>query len=301
MSSELPSPAQKWKSINVSEKPPRKRFKSSVLSRSASPLTDHDNLSVPVDNLQQITQRHLERRSELQQQGHPSIRANLESSCSPNGEFKVAIDFGTTFTTVAYVVPGFNQKNLHDILTIKKFPKDPLPSHDGRQVPTESWYPNRPGRGRKRKQRDTSVIQSTEDADGEAMDHDDIFATNSDNPLSYDNTVCAGYLHGFEVQDNLGRPIPDSPNYSRDRRVSRMKLLLDNSPLTEKLREELKSVLDGLKRDNTIKKNEDVIRDYLAVILLHTKLWLETHHGLNSQSIGMFPRDFSKASLLIAL
>jgi hypothetical protein len=271
----------------VNEKPPRKRFRSSVSSRAASSLIDPNSISLPVKELQPITRCHLERRSELHQSDHPSIRDNLGPFCSPDGEFKVAIDLGTTFTAVAYVVPGFDPEDPTEILTIRKFPKDPFPSNKGRQVPTESWYPNRPGRGKKRKQQDTSVMLATEGEGRAPMHNDDIFGISSDNLLSYDDIVCTGYLHGFEVQDYLRRSITDSPKYARDRRVSRMKLLLDNSPLTEELREELQTVLDGLKQDNFIKKNEDVIRDYLAVVLLHTKLWLETYHEYNSQSKGM--------------
>jgi hypothetical protein len=291
MSSVFSSPARRWKSINVNEKQPRKNLRSSLVPRTVSPPADHDYISLPLGDPQQTTRCHLGRQSKIQQQRNSSISHTTEPSCSPEEEFKVAIDFGTTFTAVAYVVPGFDPENLHEILTIKKFPNDPFPSNEGRQVPTESWYPNRPGRGRKRKHRDISVMPSTENVYGVGILDDDIFGTDSDIPLNND-VVCAGYLHGFDVQDQLGKSIADSPTYTRDRRVSRMKLLLDNSPLTEELREELKIVLDNLKRDKLIKKNEDVIRDYLAVVMLHTKERLETYHGFNSQSKGMFHQAF---------
>jgi len=291
MSPIFSSPARSWKSINVNEKLPRKKLRSSLVPRTASPPADHDYISLPLGDPQQIARCHLGRQSKTQQQRNSSISHTTEPSCSPEEEFKIAIDFGTTFTSVAYVVPGFDPENLHDILTIKKFPNDPFPSNEGRQVPTESWYPNRPGRGRKRKHRDISVMPSTENVDGVGILDDDIFGTDSDIPLNND-AVCIGYLHGFDIQDQLGKSITDSPTYTRDRRVSRMKLLLDNSPLTEGLREELKTVLDNLKRDKLIKKNEDVIRDYLAVVMLHTKERLETYHGFNSQSKGMFHQAF---------
>jgi hypothetical protein len=269
------------------------------VSRAISPLADHNGMSVPLDEPQQITQCYLGRQSKPQEQGNSSVSHTAKPSCSPDEEYKVAIDFGTTFTAVAFVLPGFDPENLHDILTIKKFPNDPFPSNEGRQVPTESWYPNRPGRGKKRKQRDISIMPSTEKDDQVGMLDDNIFGANSDVPPSYNDAVCEGYLHGFDVQDQLGRSITDSPTYTRDRRVSRMKLLLDNSPLTEGLREDLKLVLDSLKRDKLIKKDEDVIRDYLAVVMFHTKERLETYHGFNSQSKGMVPFNVSLQGLLL--
>jgi hypothetical protein len=290
MSSVISSPARTWKSINVNGKPPRKKLRSSLVSRAISPLADHNNISIPLDEPQQITQCYLGRQSKTQKQGNPSVSLTAKPACSPDEEYKVAIDFRTTFTAVAFVLPGFDPENLHDILTIKKFPNDPFPSNEGRQVPTESWYPNRPGRGKKRKQRDISVMPSTEMLD------DNTFGAN------YNDAVCEGYLQGFDIQDQLGQSITDFPTYTRDRRVSRMKLLLDNSPLMEGLRGELKLVLDNLKRDKLIKKDEDVIRDYLAVLMLHTKERLETYHGFNSQSKGMVPFNVSlQGSLLIVL
>ncbi|KAF2178399.1 hypothetical protein K469DRAFT_731829 [Zopfia rhizophila CBS 207.26] len=159
---------------------------------------------------------------------------------SPQHDFKVAIDFGTTFTTIAFVKQRSSEDQLR-ILTVENFPKDPAPSQLGKQVPTESWYPIRPGK------------------------------------------ICQGYLHGYEVYEQCR--IPDSRvQYPSNSRVARMKLLLDNSPLTRKLRSGLEGTLQELKDNNLIKKDEDVIRDFLTVLLLHTRSELERKHGLTPKS-----------------
>lgn len=55
------------------------------------------------------------------------------SGCEPAPDFRIAIDFGTTFTAVA-----FNKANdTTKIYTIGQFPEDPHPGLNGTQVPTE--------------------------------------------------------------------------------------------------------------------------------------------------------------------
>ncbi len=55
--------------------------------------------------------------------------------------------------------------------------------------------------------------------------------------------------------------------------------MLDDSPDTQKVRDKLRPILNQLKRSGIIKKDEDVIADYLSRLFLHTKEQLILNHG----------------------
>src|SRR6266511_5170073 len=60
--------------------------------------------------------------------------------------FIVAIDFGTTFSSVSYIALGESSQVRHidpdQIETIDGYPDAPHESYESRkEVPTESWYP----------------------------------------------------------------------------------------------------------------------------------------------------------------
>ena len=65
-----------------------------------------------------------------------------------------------------------------------------------------------------------------------------------------------------------------------------MKLLLDNSAYTRTLRAKIRPIIDHLVQNGFIKKAEDVIRDYLTVMFLHTKKYLGDWYGFDSHSPG---------------
>jgi hypothetical protein len=60
--------------------------------------------------------------------------ANLRRSVS---DWRLCIDFGTTFTTIAYIK---GNGEVADIYTIEGFSGDPMLGRDGTGVPTESLY-----------------------------------------------------------------------------------------------------------------------------------------------------------------
>lgn len=55
-------------------------------------------------------------------------------------DFRVAIDFGTTYTAIAFAKLN---TNLDEIFTIDNLPEDRWPGLNGREVPTELWYPDK--------------------------------------------------------------------------------------------------------------------------------------------------------------
>jgi hypothetical protein len=52
-------------------------------------------------------------------------------------DIRIAIDFGTTFTTVAFIKGGYAKTN--DIATVGAFPGQICIGRNGMQVPTEIW------------------------------------------------------------------------------------------------------------------------------------------------------------------
>jgi hypothetical protein len=58
-----------------------------------------------------------------------------KSSAEDEPDFRVAIDFGTTMTTIA-----FTTGKREEIFTIEEFPGDNCNHRNGTQVPTEIWY-----------------------------------------------------------------------------------------------------------------------------------------------------------------
>lgn len=50
---------------------------------------------------------------------------------------RIAIDFGTTFTTIAFIKGDYGKDD--DIATVGAFPGQMLVGRNGMQVPTEIW------------------------------------------------------------------------------------------------------------------------------------------------------------------
>jgi hypothetical protein len=208
----------------------------------------------------------------------PSVSDSEHQHATFEEDYKICIDFGTTFSTVAYICKDFDGE-VDSIHTISQYSKDPLASQACRQIPSESYYP------RPRPQQEEPASSLGDNSEGHMM-YDSIFQL-AGNAVTND-TICPGYLHGYEVQEVLGtlQLEPNSASDGNESRVSFMKLLLDEGAVTEGLRTRLTKVVDRLKQDQVISSSADVITDYLTVLLLHTRRQLEMRYGFESSNSG---------------
>ncbi|KAF2656351.1 hypothetical protein K491DRAFT_656655 [Lophiostoma macrostomum CBS 122681] len=272
-------PTTIWKSIN-SRKRARSESPSSDTSL-GSTISSNDANDVGFDDfpISRRTSRHTTSNTQVQSVS-PSLIFEHQQSASEN-DYKIAIDFGTTFSTVAYVCNDFNGSEVNSIGTIDDFPKDSQSGQAGRQVPSESWYPACRLTEKRQQDKHISSPVHNEDESANPRIDDAIFQLDGDVVKNYNDAICPEYLHGWEVQEQLSTTTLESFN---DTRLSCIKLLLDESTVTHDLRTNLHDVVGHLKRNNVINKFEDVIQDYLTVLLLHTRRQLEDRHGFRPTS-----------------
>jgi hypothetical protein len=179
------------------------------------------------------------------------VSATKQTDTADMPDFRIAIDFGTTFTTIAFV----NYKRSKEVFTIEEFPEDDCNHRNGTQVPTEIWYSS-----------DNKGRTSTR-------------ARNSEIPEA---------LYGYEVTRRLELPDKDPLRvaYKNSGLVSKPKLLLDDNAHVSELRKNLMVVLHQLKEDHVIRRYEDVIEHLLVCFLKHTKSVLQRDHKLSHDSEG---------------
>ena len=201
------------------------------------------------------------------------------------GQYVVSIDFGTTFSTVAFVkLPsgqGGNSVSLDQIETIVNFPDEIMTDGTTRpEVPTESWYPN------KATYRDSTDFNDSNNFDEDLIedfnDENDLFTATDIEDIDEENDTDhegqKGYFWGYGVQSQFR--FPDA-NLNQDRRIARSKLILAESEQTAVVRIELSHILGRLKRRKIIKYDFDVISDFLVEVFKHTKRQLELHYNFN--------------------
>jgi hypothetical protein len=229
--------------------------------------------------------------------GFPSADRDMDltetSSQATSNEpsFIIATDFGTTFSSVAFAKREHGQWG--DPQSISNYSSDPMPwGKNSLEVPTESWYPN------------VAITRDTSDELGSAtIDEDpmaDIFKA-AENQYQATRTLVNissdgdeemadssgglpevdddtdGIIWGYDIQERLKAPDMDHSQYER---VARSKLILDNTPNTQEVRDKLRPVLKRLAKRKTINKDEDIISDYLRRLFQHTKDQLVRYHGL---------------------
>ncbi|KAL1602352.1 hypothetical protein SLS60_005768 [Paraconiothyrium brasiliense] len=213
----------------------------------------------------------------------------------------ISIDFGTTFSTVAYAVlpKGVSPKNIHvrKVKCIGKFPgyRKLDGMLDTRQdVPTELWYnfedqplpssdllsPDLPSN-------DEASSSSDDDGphgDSSGPDDDDPRVNRAARHINPRNTSVTQYW-GFNVQQHL-----NTMNIPRDEvsPLTRFKLKLDNTEATEKLRADLDTILSTLRQRNIINDDSDIYTDYLTHLLKHAKEQLELSKELCENMVVQF-------------
>ena len=220
----------------------------------------------------------------------------------------IAVDFGTTFSSVAYcslaegVLRG--DLSLMDIKCITRYPDDqPVPQvtwawQPRLDVPTEIWYPRKlPPQQARRGEADTGLRENHSSND-DSTDSDsssglslsssgsDNDSENEEDSVKNGNATSDSFFWGFGVQRQLkGTDIPKD----NTRRIARFKLMLDEkSEDTEQIRGELLTTFKALKRMKLIKENTDVVTDYLEKLFTHTKNELQLTEGFD----GSGPIEF---------
>lgn len=145
-------------------------------------------------------------------------------------EWNVSIDFGTTFTTVAWYRRGTSTERIH---TIDNFPGEKLHHQTHRQIPTELWYPKR-------------------------NTHSSGHVKSRDVRIRFGNEV-----HRLAEGDEGGelREFYDDAD-----RVSMMKLLLDNSEYAQASKKRLQDTLESIRAKGHIEKSEDVFFHFLREV-----------------------------------
>ncbi|KAF4957458.1 hypothetical protein FGADI_3094 [Fusarium gaditjirri] len=179
----------------------------------------------------------------------------------------IAVDFGTTYSAVSYVeVPQGHASGSVDprsIRSIENYPQNyhPYKSSMYIKVPTEVIYPL------DRHFRDHFNLDSSEgrwktgDSIGSVTDEDDDIAMFSD--------VLKKFRWGYQVHEVWNRPSTHSNTTNQP--LSRFKLLLDNSEMTESVRRGVTDTISTLKKENVIQRPLHVIADFLTYLLGYTQ------------------------------
>jgi hypothetical protein len=198
--------------------------------------------------------------------------------------FIVAIDFGTTFSSVSFLAlprdTGINDElNAHmyldEIQSIVNYPAEPRFGLLARrkEVPTEIWYPKKAYLdqtllGARNRSSDIIIIDDLDDDQTQNRDHDPDEDAGMETDEDADDEENKDTFWGYEVQRQLRYP---DTNRNQNRRMARFKLLLDESDLTRKVRLDLEPNCKELKRKKIIRDREDVIADYLKYLFSHAK------------------------------
>ncbi|KAF5704611.1 Hsp70 chaperone protein [Fusarium mundagurra] len=181
----------------------------------------------------------------------------------------IAVDFGTTYSAVSYVyVPQgcpSDSVDSRSIRSIGNYPEnynygynDPM----GMEVPTEVIYPL------DRHFRDHFNLDNPEEH-LENGDDDEVPVPDEDGDISMISDVSEEFRWGYRVHEVWNRPSTHSNTTNQP--LSRFKLLLDNSEMTETVRRDVRQTINTLKRRNIIQGPLHVIADFLTYLLEHTR------------------------------
>lgn len=218
----------------------------------------------------------------------------------------IAIDFGTTFSSVAYALlpkgMSTEQIRLKDIKCIGAYPgyEPPLGIPDAREdVPTELWYDTGHRQmptddhpmGELEEEGSINLFEDTsssgDDSDDEASEFDDgdrIEQAWEEFNANRATRVGTQYW-GFGVQQRLSAT--DIPK-DEARPLSRFKLKLDEKKETLEVRENLAPILKNLRRKKFIQTDHDIFTHYLTHLLRHTKSQLHLHNALYQDTVVEF-------------
>lgn len=230
----------------------------------------------------------------------PSADVEMLDAAAPPGRltsdkrFIVAIDFGTTFSSISFLaLPRDTWRNdelnahmyLDEIQSIVNYPDEPRFGLLARrkEVPTEIWYPKKAYLdqtllGARSRPSGIIIIDDLDDDQRHSRNRVPDEDTDMETDEDADDEENKDTFWGYEVQNQLR--FPDT-NRNQNRRMSRFKLLLDESDLTRQVRLDLEPNWKELKRKKIIKDKEDVIADYLKYLFSHAKDELVNGHDFS--------------------
>lgn len=221
----------------------------------------------------------------------------------------IAIDFGTTFSSVAYtfIPKGVSPEDvfISDVKCVGNYPGyEPSPGRlDFREdVPTELWYDHERTQSGEQRSTDTSDggYQSSA-SDDEVSSSDDDESENQKSRLQFEDSngsenvaktqtrvtapSIAKQYWGYEVQHKL-----NTMGAIRDeaQQLTRIKLNLVSGRETDHIRDELRSKLTALRKRGIIDKDTDIYRHYLTHLLSHTKEQLLSSNELQQNTLIEF-------------
>ncbi|KAF2993988.1 hypothetical protein E8E13_001711 [Curvularia kusanoi] len=228
--------------------------------------------------------------------GDPINDANTE-------RLVIAIDFGTTFSSVAYAfLPKGTPPlaiDLVDVRCIDNFPSHPHPSGptgNRQDVPTELWY---------RAHDDIETVPYARESDNTSdMGSSDGSFASDDSDLESPSLIGDGggsedldekfvspigstvrRLWGYQVQHELCLS-----DISRDEAqpLTKFKLSLADQAETKTTRAKLQVRLQELRERGIIEKDTDIFRDFLTDLLGHTKERLQILDVLHADTVIQF-------------
>lgn len=216
--------------------------------------------------------------------------------------FKIALDFGTTQTSVAFMKypeeqlpPGRRLNYKDDIFMIEDYPDAPPNGTSSRpEVPTELWFPPKKLSGSLRSSRDswtpeTCPISSDSGSEEDIeVDHAAIADMRANIAEMHKGGIRWGYgVH--ERIENVGIKNDDG------QRIAKFKLLLDssNNKDTEKLKKEIQAAIKDLPRQKSEKRSlgrkspEEQIHGLFMIfferLFEHVYEYLEEKFGFNEK------------------
>jgi hypothetical protein len=226
-----------------------------------------------------LENRHLDGDVEMTEVDSDLPEETIAADMANSDRLVIAVDFGTTFCSVAYATVTKDKPRsamtTKDIKCISRYPDSHSisngtydPENSREDVPTELWYNLDALKNRKpstspppESGSSASPVDNDNDSemDGEFTDDED---------TGYDEL-----LWGFGVQKHMRKM--DVPKDGTTR-LTRFKLLLDEkSEGTTDLRGTLENVIKRLKRGGVAKSTADFIADYLQRLFVHTKAMLQ--------------------------
>lgn len=184
----------------------------------------------------------------------------------------IAVDFGTTYSAISYVdvpqgCPSYSV-DPSSIRSIGNYPENYNNYYNdlmGMEVPTEVIYPL------DRHFRDNFNLDDPEEhlEDGDSVEGP---MSDEDADISMLSNVAEEFRWGYQVHEVWNRPSTHSSTINQP--LTRFKLLLDNSEMTESVRRDVRDTISALKRKNVIQGPLHVIADFLTYLLEHTRLQL---------------------------
>ena len=217
-----------------------------------------------------------------------------EDDRQPIRHFVVAVDFGTTFSSVAYAAYTHEHQreylDLSNIDTIDQYPDWTHSNNPIYDVPTEIWYPN-PGHREdgtnsfiaQEQTVDSSSDEDQEEEEEEDEDEEEEAESESDTDsehtasrggappvVSMDSGITPCLYWGYAVQ----RQVQIAQAFDNSKRIPRFKLLLHDGPEAQRARSQLEGTFAVLKKAGLVKFHTDLIAHYLEHLFKHTRLRL---------------------------